>query len=772
MVGGWLLVIAVAFMAPTLVHGTVFAPFDLLNVFGLGHHSSAVVHNIVDSDLIQQGVPWLKLDWTQIHSGHLPLWNPFNAGGLPLGLDFVSATFSLPSVISYIFPVQDGLLVSALVKLFIAGTGAYALGRVLGLRRSSSVLVGTVFELSGAFTVWLGWSQTGVMAWAGWLFAGAYLVVRGERRVRSIILFAVVFGLSILGGHPESTLILTASTAIFAAALIVGRAERPLRWRPFLRPVGDLSFGVAAGLGLSAPLWIPATQLATGSTRFRGTSGVGALPARDLVNFVFQGFDGLPVGHSIYLNPGNYYEVTAFLGVIPLALAGLAVLTRWRQSEVIALSLVLVATLAVVFVAPVVAVVDRLPHGDGVNLTRALIPASLVVAALAGMGLDVVLDRRNRKSVQWKLGGLFGFAAIILLGLGIDVAINAHRLPKGFAEVREKSFVWPGLGTVVGLAIVALLVVVRRKEDRREAGKDAGDGRFASVVTYRRVACWSGIALVAVETLFLVLAGGPLWTAGQPYFQATPGETALEKAVGSSTVGFGACPVLNQFPDLGILPDANIGYNVHEFAFFDAPVAPRSYYTSWGQATRTKVAPLGGGFCPAISTVALARRYGVSYILEPPGVQGPVGTKFRGSVGDEGLFFVPGAASATLASLSQAASQDERDTGAGVQVKVSHPDDATWHMNVTASGPSVLYLRLTSVPGWRATVDGHPVPIRTWDSAMQKIAIPSGRHVVVVTYWPEGFKLGFELAAITVAVLILSAVIARRRRVDDHSGDS
>jgi hypothetical protein len=105
----WLIVVAVAFLAPTLVHGTVFAPFDLLNAFGLGHHSTALVHNNVDSDLIQQDVPWLRLEWTQFHHGHLPLWNPYSGEGMPLGLDFITATFSLPTLLTLAFPVQYGL---------------------------------------------------------------------------------------------------------------------------------------------------------------------------------------------------------------------------------------------------------------------------------------------------------------------------------------------------------------------------------------------------------------------------------------------------------------------------------------------------------------------------------------------------------------------------------------------------------------------------------------------------------------------------------------
>ncbi len=53
-------------------------------------------------------------------------------------------------------------------------------------------------------------------------------------------------------------------------------------------------------------------------------------------------------------------------------------------------------------------------------------------------------------------------------------------------------------------------------------------------------------------------------------------------------------------------------------------------------------------FCPAVSSVKAARRFGVTYILEPQDARGPAGSDFVEAVGDEELYRVPGAASATI----------------------------------------------------------------------------------------------------------------------------
>ena len=44
-----------------------------------------------------------------------------------------SATFSVPSLIGYLFPLRLAYTVGVMVTLVIAGTGAYVLGRYSGL---------------------------------------------------------------------------------------------------------------------------------------------------------------------------------------------------------------------------------------------------------------------------------------------------------------------------------------------------------------------------------------------------------------------------------------------------------------------------------------------------------------------------------------------------------------------------------------------------------------------------------------------------------------
>ena len=87
-----------------------------------------------------------------------------------------------------------------------------------------------------------------------------------------------------------------------------------------------------------------------------------------------------------------------------------------------------------------------------------------------------------------------------------------------------------------------------------------------------------------------------------------------------------------------------------------------------------------------------------------------------------------------------------------------------------STGPAYLLLADTFDPGWSATLDGQPVPIRAAYVAFRAVALPAGPHTVVFTYRPAGFVLGLGL---TVAGAILASfswfLPGRRSSAGDHT---
>ena len=100
----------------------------------------------------------------------------------------------------------------------------------------------------------------------------------------------------IYAGQPDTLIVLILSLAVFVVALLVIRGRRQ-GIRTAYRPVLDLALGSVAGIGLAAPLLLPAAQVSAGS--IRGVGRHTAFPAFDILHTIFQSYDGLALAGGI-----------------------------------------------------------------------------------------------------------------------------------------------------------------------------------------------------------------------------------------------------------------------------------------------------------------------------------------------------------------------------------------------------------------------------------------------------------------------------------------
>ena len=294
----WRVLIAVAFLTPAFWHGSHIGTYDILSHLGLSKQASGQPHNLVNADQIDSMIPWTHLVWTQVHQGHLPLWNQYTGLGLPLAFNWQSAPLGLPALVGYAVPVQYAYDVGQLVTLIVAGTGVYLLSRVSGLGVVASAFAGSVFELSGPLTGWIGYPHGEVMSWGGWLLAAAVLVIRPAHRAISIAFFAVVIAASVYSGQPEVLAVFGLGLGLFVLVVLGMRSPWARGGGPILRPVLDLALASIAGLALAAPLALPGFQVIAKSSR-SGLGAVKPLQVHDLMYFIAQGFDGLPLAGSL-----------------------------------------------------------------------------------------------------------------------------------------------------------------------------------------------------------------------------------------------------------------------------------------------------------------------------------------------------------------------------------------------------------------------------------------------------------------------------------------
>ena len=542
----WIVAAACLALVPALVHGPYFGAFDFLSKYGLTTRSGVVIHNFAIQDQSDEVVPWITLAWTQVHHGHLPLWNPFEALGMPLAFNWGSGAFSLPALVSYLTPLRAVYWVQILVSLIVGGTGAYFFGRVLRLHPVACAFAGTTWVLSGPFFGYLGLPDTSVMSWAGWQFAAVVLIFRGTRRFRSIVLLAVTLAFSILAGNPQIEVVIALALGVFVVVMLLSRTRALHGSGPIRRPVVDLVVASVAGGALAAPLILPGLQLANASIRNISPYG-SANPITQVLATIFQSFWGQPIPGS-FLNAQDFYpEQWVYVGALALGLSIVAVAIRWRRPAVVGLAAAVVVTAAASVLQPADSLLADLPLVGHSWWSRSLIPLAFCLAMLAAVGLDAVLRQsERRRAARWSLG-VFGAMAV---ALGLIWLFGRGSLPPHDAHVRAASFVWPAVSTAVGIAVFGTMVVI----DRRPVGRAWGRQGL------RRLALVGAGSLLICQTVFLIVLDGPLPSSSSTPYQTTPGVTALQRAVGTSLVGLGEA---SGGLTLGLAPDANIPYGVH-----------------------------------------------------------------------------------------------------------------------------------------------------------------------------------------------------------------
>ncbi len=593
----------IAILVPLLLDGNILGPFDLLSRWGVTAQPGTPIHVYQNSDLINSLIPWWNTVWSQVHHGHLPLWNPYGGLGMPLAFNWQSAPFSLPALVGYLVPLRYAFTVGVIVNIVVAGTGGYVLGRVLRMGTIACATVGTVFELSGPIAAWLGYPFPAVLSWAGWIFAFGLLLLRRRHRAGYICALAVCIAASLYGGAPEGFVPLMMAFAVFFAVVLVCRTKWGGGSGPVLMPAIDLVAATLAGVALAAPFALPGLQVVSKSIR-SGSAVESSLKLHTLTYLAIPAFDGLPIFHHgkvvIFGLTYFYTETAMYVGVGALVLSGIALISRHRRPEVRGFAVVLLMCLAVVFVPGMSRLAGKLPVVGGIQWVRLLMPMALALAVLAGYGVDLVVRSAGARRAAWRLGAGFAIAAAVLAGLWL---FGRGHLNPAQSSVRAHSFIWPVVETVLGLAVAGFLLAVGRIRGSGGGHPGAlGDPVTGRPWIVRSSGVIAGAVLLAGQTAFLVSSGTTMIQSSPHSFPQTPAARALVQSVGSSTVALDSTNC-----ELGLTPNVNDAYGVHELQVYD-PIIPADYFSAWP----ADVGTLDGArvlniFCPVVNTAAQAR---------------------------------------------------------------------------------------------------------------------------------------------------------------------
>jgi hypothetical protein len=723
-----------AYLSPAVRDGTSFGTFDSVIGFtslGAGLYSGPV-HNPTDGDVISQMETWNLFDWRQIHAGHFPLWNPFSLFGLPQFANFQSSVLSLPDLVSYAVPARYAFLAVVVMKLLVAGTGAYVFARVIGLGATASAFAGITYLLSGGFSADLSWPLTDVFAWLGWIAAFAVLAYRWQGRIRYVAGLAIVTAFSVYGGFPEANAYMALFLGVSGCVAVLCLLAHRIRLHP--AGLARLGGGLVAGVALAMPLLLPGAQYAAGAHRQTEVRFL-PVPGKAIITLAIPGFDGLPTHGSEFLIPTtNFYETVSYVGLLVLILSVVAVVTFPRHPVVLGFGLGAVVLLATAYgfgsFHPLLDAFKSVGLADVVwRRTRLIVGFPLGI--LAGIGLETLLRTRGRTRAPVAFA-----AASVVAAVAVAVVVQ-HTSSVANSEARSierHALVWPA--AIVGICLVCAAVLLAAGRLERPP--------------LRRTLCSAATAvLFAGNAAFLVSAGIGLntWTKG--FYPESSAMKVLEDKVGTSVVGIddGRAKVQSLSGE-GFYPELNIAYGVHEFAGHD-PLLPQEYFEalSPGQGHGGL-----GLFVPSITSDAEAIRLGISWLLVPAGRAAPQGTDYVATLAGQRLYRVPGSSQFSV----------QPATGGHVSSQ-SRGVAGSYDLVVSDTTASTLVARITDVPGWHASIDGKAASLHGFGGIMQSLAIPAGQHEIKLWYEPRTLFDGVLVALAAALALALLGIISMRR---------
>lgn len=721
----------------------------------------------VRSDLAHHTLPWREFGFGELAKGNLALWNPTVYGGAPFFGGLSSALLYPPNFLFLVLPLAQALNWSVALNVWLLGAFTFCWARRRGIAPFAAFASAALFMFcaphflrvqSGPVT------NLAAMVWAPLVFL-AIDEWLASRRAAWCLLGMLAVAMQILAGQPQYVYY----TAIVAAAYSGCRLLGPCEGR-LTAAAGLLS--LHAGGALLAAVQLLAAFQATAET-VRGQAlpyafaASFSFPPENLVTLLAPGFFG-DVFHHPYWGRSYLWEGCAFIGVSGLALAayGIAAAPLPGKRSLLAAA-ALAALLALGDYTPLYGVLyDWLPWYDRFRASNKFIfLAALILALLAGHGLDRILRERSVPPPAWRAA--LALAVVLLAATAVARAADwrplaAAMLHSGASFHDAASYSDPAFA--------------------------AASGAFAALGLLL-----AGLTLAAV-------AGLALWTRRAPHAALLLGALAVAEVFVFARMQrptFDSAqiviPQLRQFlasrpGDYRILnlrfPNGGVSVGARDAWGYDPAVARRyAELVHWSTGHDPAAATQYASFERLHPILAMLR---VRYVVKVEnGIMSitPRPAPPLGRVELVGSYQLRVGREAVLGALGDPAFDPRKQVVlereprpapvvAASQGRASVVRESTDWLEIEAevASPSVLLVTDAWSPSWRA----RPLPgaaaseyeLLPANYALMGVALGAGKHRLRLEYAPAAFRIGAVISALAwLAWLAGAALLWRRERV-------
>jgi hypothetical protein len=741
------------FFHDSLLGGKILSPADVLLVeasFRIEPGGDYEPANRLLMDPVLQFQPWLEFNRAMLRQGRLPLWNPHAGCGTPHLASGQSAVFDPFHLMAYLTDVPRALAWMAAGRLWLAGLGMFLLARAWGAGAWGRWFAGLVYPFCGFLILWLLYPVTHVAIWLPWLLLTTDRVVCSPGS-RSAGLLAVVVGLVIIGGHIQTS----AHLLLTAGVLALWRLAAFPSWRERSRRLLVWGSGIFLGVALAGvqivPLGYYLARSPVWGDRQREAQAWWTIEKPRLLDAACTTFPyafgsqrrghpniarGLGV-HNLNESAGGYAGLATLIWLAPLAFQN-----RRRHPEIrFLIGLTAFGALAAFRLPPVDNLLRALPVLSVTDNRRLLLWVAFGLCMLGGFGIDA-LARGARLGQSWLAAWLIG--ALVM----VTIAASAPWLEPVLRDRASRHY-QASAGLVQG---IDPMVLQARAEHQVKTA-------LAFIPRY--------YGLAACELLLLV---GLAWAQRRGILRSSRLASIVFCLTLAELGGFG----------IGLNPAIEPGIQQFEppvIAMLRAGLGPGQRALGIGQELPPNVLMRFGLDDPRnYDSVELATSL---KWLEPLYEPGPEALSSRREITWEGVHRARGrleqsCVAAVVGATPPPAAWFPRVDRAGdvwivwlaparwasagpttsVTVKERQPGAA--RVLVRGAHADQLVLRESWVPGWKAWIDGTPVPVGLYPGAFLQINIQAGEHSVAIAYHPMEVFYGLLGSAVGAIGVILA----------------
>ncbi|MGH7584189.1 MAG: hypothetical protein ACREL5_13285 [Gemmatimonadales bacterium] len=742
---------------------------------------------LAGSDQVQAGYAFRALAEAGMHqTGHIPQWNPYIFGGMPLwAVPGHFDVFYPTAWLRWLWPADQVLGYAFFIHFIVAGLAMYALLRTLRASWTASLVGGLAYEFSGILASQVSPGHDGKLFAAALAPLALAALIRAIRHGRTGYFgwFALVIGLIILTPHYLAAYYILVVCALFTLWLVFLDPERiPGRSPVYL--LGMAALAVVLGLGIAAVELIPVQHMVAYTARGPGGASLGygyattwAMAPEEIMTAILPQFNGML---NYYWGPNPIKDHTEYLGGLVVILAALGIPALRRRKMLLPVGGIAVLFLLVAFGGhtPFYRLWYLLPKmGEFRAPGLAFFVVALMTCVAAGLGVDRLLRGEVRLRNLLIIAGVLAFVAVLaVVGIlqnvaeslvepekaGIVVA-NAPQLEAGGVRLLIVVLIGGGAlwmiqrGAVRGLIAAAALVVVIGADNWSilrnftnwlpPASITYADDQLTTTMKkmpmpFRAYSPKAPDNPPSQMNVLTVYTGGALMARGVPALLGYHGmeDRFFDDLLGGKNVwiyqynehiwDLYAVSFIIQSQEPPQLPGYHKVAGPAEVGDIAHTVAPEGVMFQRDSAAQwVRVVPVGVNAPDSLipPTIADARFPLNSYVLFSDTAQiklPPPG----------GQMPAPTAVTATLASWQ--------------------PGSMTVRLNGSDTRTTYLLVAENWYPDWHATVDGKTVPTLRGDGAMLSVALPPGAKEVAFKYDIASYHLGVK---VSVVMLLLTA---------------